>query len=163
MTKFHKIKGKIMWANNLFTPDSYEDGPAYYKAHLVVDLATRDKFKDSGVRTKIRGHGDVPYLEAGDFEVLLKRPEEHKVNAKGEKFGGGQPKVLDADGNEWPDVVIGNGSLVEAEYCTYKAGKFSGHRLESVKILEHVPYERDEDGNEKAGEDPKVEEEEAPW
>ena len=109
MTKFHEIEGEILWANNLFTPDSYEGGPAYFKCNLKVDLETRDKFKDSGVRTKIRNEDDA-------FVVVLKRPEEPKIGKDGKPFGGGRPKITDADGEPWPeDTLIGNGSRVLAK------------------------------------------------
>lgn len=140
-TKYFEIEGNIMWANNLFIAEAnpnYPGSPEYYKCTLEVDLATRDKFKDSGVKTRINNTPD------GKFLVLLKRPKEPKIDNDGKPFGGGRPEILDKDGNQWPDEnKIGNGSRVKVKYITYTAGPYSGHRLESISILDYVPYDNE--------------------
>lgn len=67
-----------------------------------------------------------------------------------EKYGGGEPKVLDADGQTWDydeDGPIGNGSTVEVVLSVYDTSRNNivGTRLEKVKVLEHVPYVPPED------------------
>lgn len=137
-TYFHEITGKINWANNLFIADSFEDGPEYYKANIVLDLPNYDKFKESGVRTKVREDSE------GNPQVLLKRPKEPRIGTDGNAFGGGIPVVLDSNGNPWnPDLRIGNGSEVKVTYITYDipGRKNKGHRLEKIEVLNLVPYE----------------------
>ena len=63
-----------------------------------------------------------------------------------EQYGGGEPKVLRADGTPWDlntDGFIGNGSEVEVILQVYdtKNTRIFGTRLDTVKVLNHVPYE----------------------
>ena len=63
---------------------------------------------------------------------------------------GGAPVVTDAEGNAWTDEhgLIGNGSVAEVSnlISTFKGqdGKmYARTSLVSVKIIEHVKYEKD--------------------
>jgi hypothetical protein len=63
-----------------------------------------------------------------------------------EKFGGGEPRVIRADDTSWDlntDGMIGNGSEVEVTIAVYDTSRKNivGSRLDSVKVLKHVPYE----------------------
>lgn len=67
-----------------------------------------------------------------------------------ERYGGGAPTVLKADGTEWDfdeDGPIGNGSTVEVTLTVYDTSRKNivGTRLEKVKVIEHIPYVPDED------------------
>lgn len=78
-----------------------------------------------------------------------------------EDYGGGAPLVLKSDNSVWNyevDGPIGNGSTVAAVVYVYdtKAKGIYGARLDKVKVLNHVPYIKDEFG------DLGVEEEEDP-
>lgn len=158
MTVYHKITGKILWANHLFVPDSYGNGPKNYKLNLQVDPENLDAFKTSGVRTKVK------FDENNNAIILLKRPDQGRVGRDGEAFGGGRPTILDKDGNFWDDdVVIGNNSLVEAHYQTYDTTMGTGHRLDRVVVLEHVEYVPKEDEAAEPKTEKKVKKEKMPW
>jgi hypothetical protein len=65
-----------------------------------------------------------------------------------DQFGGGAPEVLKADNNPWDfdtDGLIGNGSKIAVIVQVYdtKNKKIFGHRLEKIKVLEHVKYDSD--------------------
>lgn len=67
-----------------------------------------------------------------------------------ENYGGGAPKVVKADNSVWDfdmDGVIGNGSVVEVILSVYDTSRKNivGTRLEKVRVVEHVKYEREED------------------
>lgn len=66
-----------------------------------------------------------------------------------EAYGGGAPEVLKADGTPWnfeEDGPIGNGSTVAAVVYVYdtKAKNIYGARLDKIKVLEHIPYVKDD-------------------
>lgn len=68
-----------------------------------------------------------------------------------EQYAGGAPEVLKADGTPWvyeQDGPIGNGSTVAVVVDVYdtKASKqgIYGSRLSKVKVLEHLPYVKDD-------------------
>lgn len=133
-TKVHEIEGKILWANNLFVADNYA-GNSYYKANLVVDLDNYDKFRLSGVRTKVRKDED------GNPLILLKRNAKPSIGNDGKEFAGGMPAVFDEAGNPWDrEKLIGNNSIVRANYITYDTDTGKGHRLESIVVMKHIPY-----------------------
>lgn len=78
-----------------------------------------------------------------------------------EKWGGGAPKVVKADGTAWDydeDGAIGNGSLVEVVLSVYDTSRKAivGTRLEKVKVLEHVEYNPDADDDEDDAPPPKT-------
>lgn len=67
-----------------------------------------------------------------------------------ENYGGGAPRVVKADNSLWDfdvDGVIGNGSVVEVILSVYDTSRKNivGTRLEKVRVVEHVKYEREED------------------
>ena len=67
-----------------------------------------------------------------------------------ENYGGGEPKVLTEDGDNWDydeDGPIGNGSEVEVVLSVYDTSRKNivGTRLEKVKVVKHVPYNPDGD------------------
>jgi len=93
--------------------------------------------------------GSQPY----QFVYYRLRREPQKV-IKGEPVLFGQPKVVVPTGETTAEGIpvvepftklIGNGSRVTVKVAVFPAGKFRGHRLESVRVDEHVPYEPNSD------------------
>lgn len=80
-----------------------------------------------------------------------------------ENYGGGAPKVVDAEGEEWDydeSGPIGNGSKVEVLLSVYDTSRrgIVGTRLEKVIVRELVPYDpdgEDDDFEPKSKETPK--------
>jgi hypothetical protein len=71
-----------------------------------------------------------------------------------EQYAGGAPEVLKEDNTPWvyeTDGPVGNGSIVAVIVDVYdtKASKqgIYGSRLSKVKVLEHIPYIKDEFGD----------------
>ncbi len=92
-----------------------------------------------------------------DGEIAIKFERRHLVKDKSGKEipqAGGAPKVVGPDGKRW-DVetqgLIGNGTIAEVTnlITTFPGqdGKtVSRTSLTKVKIVEHVPYVREEEG-----------------
>lgn len=124
-------------------------GKEFYKITVGLDGPSWAKFNKSGLSLKVRQIDD-------DDVVTFKRDLVAKTGTtkKGKKFslGGGAPRVVDADGEEF-DKLIGNGSDVEVLVEVYEVasgplkGK-KGHRLEAVKVINHIPYEPNDDEDE---------------
>ena len=124
-------------------------GKEFYKVTIALDDASWSKFNKSGLSLKVR---DLD----GKQVVTFKRDVHAKTgtDAKGKKWslGGGPPRVIDEHGDDF-DKLIGNGSTGELLIEVYEIssgplkGK-KGHRLEAVKILNHIPYEPNDDEDE---------------
>lgn len=139
-TKLFTISGKAIWAK-VFTPDEY-NGVENYKIS-VIPASPKDwnTIKESGLRTKIKK------TEDNEEYITLSRPKVGKKNSEGEEFGGGQPLVLGEDKALF-SKLIGNGSEVEVLFATYDTRMGKGHRLETVMVKKHIPYEpMDDDEN----------------
>lgn len=155
------FSGKAYWARVYEGNHDEYGGKEFYKITVALDGASWSKFSQSGLSLKVK-----PAEEGGPDAVTFKRDVHPKtgVDKKGKKWslGGGAPRVVDTDGHEF-DELIGNGSEVEVLVNIYQVssgpmkGKW-GHRLEAVKVIEHVKYEAPDDEDEES-EEPEVEEE----
>jgi len=132
-TKLFTIEGEALWAK-VQTPDEY-NGIEKYKIGIIPASAKDwNTIKDSGLRTSVKKDTD------GNEYITLSRPKVGKKNDDGEEFGGGQPLVIGPDKEPFAKL-IGNGSKVEVLFATYDTRMGKGHRLETVMVKEHVPYE----------------------
>lgn len=162
MAKTKKVvfTGKAYWARVYEGNHDEYGGKEFYKITVALDGSSWGKFSQSGLSLKVK-----PVEVDGEDGVTFKRDLHAKtgVDKKGKKWslGGGTPRVVDEDGQEFSEL-IGNGSTVEVLVELYQVasgpmkGKW-GHRLEAVKVLEHVKYEAPDDDEEI--EEPEVEEE----
>jgi len=136
-SKYVRMTGFIKWANSqyggLFSPD-----PSYgnYSVTFYPDPPSVEKFKASGMKLEFKNDED------GDF-VKLRRPHEKIIKNENQVFG--RPKIFFPEGVEGTKD-IGNGTKVEVTVVVYPAGRHTGHRLESVKVLELVRFERAGEG-----------------
>lgn len=133
--KYYVFRGKAAWTQNLFKLDESPYGKAW-TVEVYPDKDSLELFKEAGVQLQpIK----KPLFE-GELGYRFKRYPERN----GFEFD--PPVVVDNDGEHWdPNVAIGNGSVVEITVCVYPTRKGmgpNGSRLESVRVLEHVPYER---------------------
>lgn len=157
-----KITGKVYWARVYEGNHDEFGGKEFYKITVAPDAEGWSKFNKSGLTLK-------PKEVSSDDDTLgvtFRRDLNGKkgVSAKGKawEIPGGPPKVVDADGDEFSEL-IGNGSVCEVWVDVYKVkngpmkGK-KGHRLEGIKVLEHIPYEpMDDEDEEPVVEEPKKE------
>ena len=129
-TQVHKLKGKLKWSMNLTQPDEFR-GSTNYKVNLYdVD---EDAWKATGVQTRPKEDKD------GDVLYLLKRPQSRVINKELVEFG--PIAVVDTEGNDISDKLIGNGSEAVVEFITYDTSMGKGHRVNRVIVTDLIEYE----------------------
>lgn len=135
-TKYVNIIGKAAWAHNLFRLDESPYGKSW-NVEVYPTPEGQKVFDEAAISLR----PIKKPIFAGETGYKFKRHPEKN----GWEYSA--PVVVDKDNNPWPnDVAIGNGSLVEINVCVYDTrGGLGpkGHRLQSVKVLEHVPYVRE--------------------
>lgn len=158
--KLFKFKGEAYYAKVQEGNHDEYGGKEFYKISVALDDESWSKFSKSGLTLKAKE------LEAADDAkvITFRRDVEAKTGVSkktGKKFtlGGGPPKVTHE--GEAFEGLIGNGSVVEVVVERYpsKIAKF-GHRLESITVLDLIPYEpfeedEDEDDVVETKEEPK--------
>lgn len=133
-TQYIYLSGTAMWPK-LKTPDTKFDVEGVYNLDLILDEASRKKFKEAGIRVEMR--------ETPDGEKFVKLKRQHKKLIKGDVKTLGPPKVLDSEGNTLADnILIGNGSKVTCKVAVFDTMKGKGHTLEAVRVDELVVYEK---------------------
>lgn len=138
-SKYINIRGRTKWVNGKFG-GLFEKDEEYGNYSLIVypDPESWDRIKKAGglpIQTKTDDEGDF---------YKFRRPHAKILNGENVIFG--RPKVFFPEGVEGTRD-IGNGSIVEATVVKYKAGRHEGHRLESVKIIDLIKFERNVGGN----------------
>lgn len=133
----------------------YEDCEGAYTVNQILTKEEFDKLKKTGCMKRPKQNRLM------DGELVMKFERKHVVKTKkGEiiEAAGGPPEVFGPDGRKWDverDGMIGNGTLAEVTNLispfTAPDGS-TGYRtsLIKVKILEHVPYVREENNEEAA-------------
>lgn len=141
---YYYFKGKVKWANKLFTPDQkfkcyslllYPDQDSYAK---IMDLKAG---KDG-----TQGLLNVIKKDDEGYNITLKRPTEKLMKGRLQAFL--PPVVLNADNSPFnQQTAIGNGSDVTCkvewyDYARPTGGRGSAIRLESVRIDSLIPFEK---------------------
>jgi hypothetical protein len=159
-----KITGKAFWARVYEGNHDEYGGKEQYKITIAPNDEGWVKFNKSGLTLKPKPVGDDDELS-----VTFRRDVQPKKgvdkNGKAWSMGGGVPQVVDGDGDEFTKL-IGNGSVVEVaiDVYTIKAGPMKGkkgHRLDGVKVLEHIAYEAPDEDDESDSDVPFEQEEPA--
>jgi hypothetical protein len=135
-TTYHTFTGEAIWSkvykgqvDNKFPTN---DGAGKFSIGLKPDVLSQEEFEESGIRIKPK-----------DGFYFFSRPEFKVFN--GEKTIFGPPEVVDEKGNVFTES-IGNGSIVQIEVVAYDSKFGKGHRLDSVRVLDHVPYVKPTEG-----------------
>ena len=136
-----KITGIAMWAsvqepNTTFDPK--------YCVDLIVSKEKAKKLKEHGLKTvpvdKVSGASE--FASSGDRVLRIRKPVFSKSGKELQK-----PYVIDANGNPFSEL-IGNGSKVTVEFNIFEYEAFGqkgkNAKLVGVKVLEHVPYHKDD-------------------
>ena len=155
-------KGPIEWAKIFESNRDLTGYEGIYEetegAYIVTQVLSKDEFE----KLKKAGTQKKPVQKRlMDGEIAIKFERRHLVRAKdGTEIpqAGGAPKVVGPNGKKWDvevDGLIGNGTIAEITnlITTFPGqdGKMvSRTSLTKVKILEHVPYVRED---EEEGED----------
>jgi hypothetical protein len=153
-------KGPIEWAKVFEANREMEGYEGAYQecdgAYTIVQVLSKeefDKLKKAGTQKK------PIQKRLLNGEIAVKFERKHLVKNKGGievPQAGGAPKVVGPNGKPWDleeDGLIGNGTIAEVTNLinTFKGqdGKMiSRTSLTKVKIIEHVPYVREEDSEE---------------
>ena len=144
-----KISGTAYWAK-VHQPhfDQYNE-QGIFSIDVTVDAKTKKQLQDLGLGPRIKNKGD----ERNDF-VTIKRKYTRKDGTKNSA-----PRVVDSKRTPVsPDILIGNGSLVNVAFDTYdydiKGNKGVGSSLKAVqvtKLVEYSPSENLDEFSEESG------------
>lgn len=134
-TTYHTAVGKVRWAQ-VYRPNKFGN---YQINFYPESKEVRKAIKDTGFR------GGVKEDDEGNFFYNFRRKPTIKV--KGEEIDVGPPKVTNAEGEAITDL-IGNDSVVEITFSIYdynhpEHGQGKGSRLEGLKVLDLVKFERE--------------------
>lgn len=133
------FKGTCNWAKVRYEDRDTKFNPdGTYTLDLYLSNEDFDRmFNEVGLQLKLRED------QEGNKFVRLNR--NHMVEIKGEEKVFGPPKIVDKDNKPLPlDVYIGNGSEVICKLEVYDSKKGIAHRLDTVKVVDLVPYEKPE-------------------
>lgn len=143
------ISGTAYWAK-VHQPhfDQYNE-QGIFSIDVTVDAKTKKQLQDLGLGPRIKNKGD----ERNDF-VTIKRKYTRKDGTKNSA-----PRVVDSKRTPVsPDILIGNGSLVNVAFDTYdydiKGNKGVGSSLKAVqvtKLVEYSPSENLDEFSEESG------------
>lgn len=129
----------------------YEDSEGAYTVNQILTKDEFEKLKKSGSQKR----PNQKRLMDGEISVKFERRHLVKTKAGVEVAkAGGAPKVVGPNGKKWDvetDGLIGNGTIAEV---TNLVSTFPGQdgklisrtSLSKVKIMELVPYVREEEG-----------------
>lgn len=144
-TRKVKLTGIAQWAKVFESNRDLEGFEGSYKDHnggctinLILDDENMEKLRQS--RSLKKG---TPDPEGRGTSVKFLRKFE-------EQYGGGAPTVKHVDGRTWDEEVdgyIGNDSFVGVVLTVYDTSRkgIVGTRLDSVVVIDHVPYTGGED------------------
>ena len=165
-SKYVKFRGKAVYAM-VYRPDEY-NGQEFWKIGLAVDKEGAEEIKNSGSQVRVKFAENIPNIDDGTRFFTFRRPAEKTFKSGTVNFcpptiygkdgknlvsyHRGREQVYQyPEGEEQPErkgepVIIGNGSEVEVTVCLYPAGSFGkGTRLESVKIIDLIEYNPDDE------------------
>lgn len=139
------LRGKAYWARVYEGNHDEFGGKEFYKITVALDSESWSKYNQSGLGLKPKAVSSDDSTPGITFRRDLHAKTGKDKNGKEWTLGGGAPRVVDADKQEFSEL-IGNGSVVEVLVNIYVVGAGPmkgkrGHRLEAVKVLEHIPYE----------------------
>ena len=148
-TRRVKLKGIGYWAK-VFEENrdktGYEGALEEFGGQTTIDVDLDDEMMTKLQKSKSMKKGRPSDDNEGMTRVKFTRKWQ-------ENYGGGAPKVVDSEGEEWDydeRGPIGNGSEVEVLLSVYDTSRrgIVGTRLEKVKVTNHIPYNPDEDEDE---------------
>lgn len=125
-TKNYTFEGQCKWAKLQEPDEKFGD----FRLDLHLDEANLAEYRKAGSQGRVKD----------DNYVTFRRPNK-RLTAKGDLMEFGKPTVTDQAGNAFTEL-IGNGSKVRINVSVYDTTKGPGTRLNSVVVLEHVPYSK---------------------
>lgn len=134
------IRGKTSFAKILGAPVlNYSKDGKEWKLDLVIDKNSVKEVKALGIGDRVKSKDD--YLD-GQSYLTFKQSELKRDGTPNFPI-----KVEDIAGRPWPqDKLLGNGTDVDVKFVVmdHGVGKKHGVYIRSVRVLNHIPYERSE-------------------
>jgi len=142
--KFLVIRGRLHWAKLTGTArphtglKKYDKGP-FWSVDVTPDAKSRILLENNGLSDKLKepkGKDDRVESFIG-LKVLENRSDGSKNDP---------PRIINIDGTPWDGRLLGNDTVadVKVKVVDYGAGSEAGVYLQAVRVLEHVPFEREE-------------------
>lgn len=125
------VSGEIKWANRLFVADTAFDPAGVFGVQFKPDSASEAILRTYGLR-----------LQPKDGFINIKRHAKktfRKPDGSSETVEFGPPTVT-FNGGSAEDIRIGNGSMATLVIDIFPAGRFTGHRLQSVDVTTLIEY-----------------------
>lgn len=142
-TTTHVLRGTLYWAKVLGKPrkNTYTDENEW-SVDVTPDAKGLEEIKRLGISDKLKNKDD----DRKDF--ISFRQRESRVDAKtGERLMNRPIRILDVQGNDWPqDKLIGNGSVADVKFTVKDngRGKRKGAYIVAIRVLDLVPYQSQE-------------------
>jgi len=137
-TKYITVEGPVKWAHHLFKEGMDTKFGEKFTLQMYPDAKSKLVLKEAGYRGK--WHED----EDGEW-TKFSRDNKKQFADRVEEFG--PPTVTDGAGRPWDSsVIIGNGSVCSAQLEVFPSKYGVGSRLMEVRVIEHVPYIKAEEG-----------------
>ena len=127
----HYFTGVCRWAK-VFEPDT-KYGPTY-SIEVKLDDDEYKRYRDVGCQGELSKDGQG---------YLTFRRKEQMLSRAGKLMKFGPPLVIDKEGQPF-DESIGNGSEVIVKVVTFETEKGVGTRLEAVKVINHVVFDKED-------------------
>lgn len=142
-TQTYILPGIAYWAKVFeFNRDKtgYNNELVHCGGQTTIDLDIDNAGLADYMESKAGGRPKPSPDNPGMMRVKFKRKWE-------DRYAGGEPAIFTADGQPW-DVetmgLIGNGSKVQVLYEVYETPYGNhGTRMDSIRVVDHVPYESD--------------------
>jgi hypothetical protein len=130
-TKHFYFTGKASWPK-VFSHyyDNYE-GQKKWKITLYPDKESIAALKEAGLRLRAK-------KDESGTSYTFSRPFTKDINGEIIEFD--PPTVLNADNTPFTEKGIGNGSTVTLKVSVFDTRMGKGHRLDTVRVEELVPY-----------------------
>lgn len=131
------MTGKIYWAKVVGKPfNKYQSDEKEWSFDLSVDKKTMKQLISEGVpKESFKNKGN----EQGDF-LKFARNAVNRDSAPAQPF-----RIVDAQGNDWGNELIGNGSTVNIKYVlnekTYKGKNYLKPACLAIQVWDHVKYQ----------------------
>jgi hypothetical protein len=155
-TKWVTVRGVVRWTK-VYEPDAFMGAENWKVDFAPLNEYERKKWDDTGIQLKFRKEEDGleytrlrrPVKKVFSDEVTFFAPPEitGAVNVQYQDENGErirQYKKGEKINRVGEPVEIGNGSEVLVNVCYYDTVKGKGHRLESINVLNLVPFVRGE-------------------
>lgn len=126
------FSGEARYAKVYQPVETYDKEGQEWTIDVKLDDESKDLFEESGCQLR-------PSKDNLKF-YTFRRPVQKEIN--GDTVNYEAPRVVDAN-NQPFNQKIGNGSKVTIKVEIYGTRKGKGHRLEAVRVEEHVPFDGD--------------------